>query len=130
MADDDADIRKICHLSLSAVGRWQVSLAATGKEALEKAQVESPDLILLDVMMPGIDGVTTFRCMKEIPCLANVPVILITAKIQEDELEKYMNLGLAGVIMKPFDPMQLPAQIMQLLSKHATASVQNMTPDL
>jgi len=118
MADDDADIRKICNLSLSAVGKWQVVLAATGAEAVIKAKEEAPGLILLDVMMPGVDGVTAFHQIKEIPALADVPVILITAKVQPEELEKYMSLGIAGVIMKPFDPMRLPQEIMRLLAQH------------
>jgi CheY-like chemotaxis protein len=99
MADDDADIRKICNLSLSAVGKWQVILAATGSEAVAKAKAELPGLILLDVMMPGLDGVTAFHQIKEIPALAHTPVILITAKVQPEELEKYMSLGVAGVKM-------------------------------
>jgi CheY-like chemotaxis protein len=116
MADDDADIRKICHLSLSAVGKWQVFMAANGTDAIEKAREEVPDVILLDVMMPGTDGVTAYHRMKEIPALANVPVIMITAKVQQDELDKYTSLGVAGVIMKPFDPMRLPAEVLRILS--------------
>jgi CheY-like chemotaxis protein len=122
MADDDADIRKICNLSLSAVGKWQVVLAATGAEAVTKAKEEIPSLILLDVMMPGVDGVTAFHQIKAIPSLKEIPVILITAKVQPEELEKYMSLGIAGVIMKPFDPMRLPAEIMRLLSQHYESS--------
>ena len=118
MADDDADIRKICNLSLSAVGKWQVVLAATGAEAVAKAKEEIPGLILLDVMMPGVDGVTAYHQIKEVPALKDVPVILITAKVQPEELEKYMGLGVAGVIMKPFDPMRLPGEIMRLLTQH------------
>jgi CheY-like chemotaxis protein len=102
MVDDDADIRKICHLSLTAVGKWQVVL---------------PDVILLDVMMPGMDGITAFNKLREIPALANTPVILITAKVQQHELEKYMVLGIAGVIMKPFDPMELPNLVLRLLGQ-------------
>jgi len=117
MVDDDADIRKICHLSLTAVGKWQVVLAESGPEALSKAQEELPDVILLDVMMPGMDGITAFNKLREIPALANTPVILITAKVQQHELEKYMVLGIAGVIMKPFDPMELPNQVLRLLGQ-------------
>jgi two-component system, OmpR family, response regulator len=122
MADDDADIRKICNLSLSAVGKWQVVLAATGTEAVAKAKEEVPGLILLDVMMPGLDGVTAYHQIQEIPALKDVPVILITAKVQPEELEKYMELGVAGVIMKPFDPMRLPGEIMRLLTQHYEAN--------
>jgi two-component system, OmpR family, response regulator len=93
-------------------------LASTGEEAVKKAKEEIPGLILLDVMMPGMDGVTAYYQIREIPALAKVPIILITAKVQPEELEKYMSLGVAGVIMKPFDPMRLPAEIMRLLNEH------------
>jgi CheY-like chemotaxis protein len=115
MVDDDADIRKICNVSLSSVGGWEVTLAASGPEALEKLAIQKPDVILLDVMMPGMDGPTTYAKIKELPGGADVPVILITAKVQQHELEKYTKLGVAGVIMKPFDPMTLPNQVISLL---------------
>ena len=115
MVDDDADIRKICNVSLASVGGWEVTLAASGPEALEKLAQEKPDVILLDVMMPGMDGPTTYAKIKELPGCNDLPVILITAKVQQHELEKYTKLGVAGVIMKPFDPMKLPDQVLTLL---------------
>jgi len=115
MVDDDADIRKICNVSLSSVGGWEVTLAASGPEALEKLATEKPDVILLDVMMPGMDGPTTYTKIRELPGGSDLPVILITAKVQQHELEKYTKLGVAGVIMKPFDPMTLPQQVVSLL---------------
>lgn len=116
MVDDDQDIRRICQVSLTHVGKWKVFLASSGFEALETASREKPDVILLDVMMPGMDGPTTLSKLREDPDLAAVPVILMTAKVQKHEVEKYTSLGAAGVISKPFDPMTLPAEIKRLLA--------------
>ncbi len=117
MVDDDPDIRKICRLSLASVGKWRVQLAADGLEALELAAKERPDVVLLDVMMPGMDGPTTLSKLREIPSMVDVPVILMTAKVQTHEVEKYLNLGALGVIAKPFDPMTLPDQIKSLVEQ-------------
>lgn len=117
MVDDDPDIRKICRLSLSSVGKWRVQLASDGIEALELASKERPDLVLLDVMMPGMDGPTTLGKLREIPWMVDVPVILMTAKVQTHEVEKYLELGALGVIAKPFDPMTLPDQIKTLVAE-------------
>jgi CheY-like chemotaxis protein len=115
MVDDDADIRKICNISLSSVGKWKVSLASSGAEGLALAD-SMPDVILLDVMMPGMDGLTTLYRLKENPKTTNIPVILMTAKAQQHEVEKYLSLGALGVIRKPFDPMTLPADILKVLN--------------
>lgn len=117
MVDDDPDIRKICSLSLRSVGNWRVQLASDGIEALELAAKERPDLVLLDVMMPGMDGPTTLAKLREIPWMVDVPIILMTAKVQTHELEKYRDLGALGVIAKPFDPMTLPDQIKTLVEE-------------
>ncbi|WNZ62157.1 response regulator [Myxococcus sp. MxC21-1] len=111
LVDDEDDIRTIGNLSLSRVGGWQTVLAASGAEALEKARTEKPDLILLDVMMPGMDGPTTFGRLRAEASTAHTPIIFMTAKIQKQEVARYLELGALGVIGKPFDPMTLPQEI-------------------
>ncbi|QDE93786.1 hypothetical protein BHS06_35075 [Myxococcus xanthus] len=115
LVDDEDDIRTIGNLSLSRVGGWQTVLAASGAEALEKARTEKPDLILLDVMMPGMDGPTTFGRLRAEESTAHTPIIFMTAKIQKQEVARYLELGALGVIGKPFDPMTLPQEIRKLV---------------
>ncbi|NVJ10206.1 response regulator [Myxococcus sp. AM001] len=115
LVDDEEDIRTIGNLSLSRVGGWQTVLAASGAEALEKARAEQPDLILLDVMMPGMDGPTTFGRLRAEEATAHTPIIFMTAKIQKQEVARYLELGALGVIGKPFDPMTLPQEIRKLV---------------
>ncbi len=115
LVDDEDDIRTIGNLSLSRVGGWQTVLAASGAEALEKARTEKPDLILLDVMMPGMDGPTTFGRLRAEASTAHTPIIFMTAKIQKQEVARYLELGALGVIGKPFDPMTLPQEIRELV---------------
>ena len=116
MVDDDADIRRIGHVSLAKVGKWEVALASSGTEAIDMALREQPDLILLDVMMPGLDGPSTLTKLKADPDTAGIPVIFMTAKVLTEEVEQYMALGAQGVVMKPFDPMTLPDQIRRILN--------------
>lgn len=113
MVDDDPSILLIAEISLKQVGRWNVVTANSGLKALELGPEYKPDVILLDVMMPGMDGPTTFKKLRE--NLGDTPVIFMTAKVQSSEVESYCQLGAAGVITKPFDPMTLPAEIQQIL---------------
>lgn len=92
---------------------------SSGFEALEKGPQFFPDIILMDVMMPELGGVDTCQKMKEIPNLQNVPVIYMTAKAQTREMQSLMDTGAIGVITKPFDPMSLPAQILDLVATNA-----------
>ena len=115
MVDDDATIRKVAAISLSRVGKFNVALAGSGSEALTIAEEFKPDVILLDVMMPGMDGPTTFRRLRERQESAATPIIFMTAKVQIQEIEVYTKLGAAGVITKPFNPMTLSAEIRQIL---------------
>ncbi len=115
LVDDEDDIRTVGNLSLSRVGGWQTVLASSGAEAVKKAAAERPDLILLDVMMPGMDGPTTLGQLRAQEATAKTPVIFMTAKIQKQEVARYLELGAVGVIGKPFDPMTLPAEIKKLL---------------
>jgi two-component system OmpR family response regulator len=115
LVDDEEDIRTIGFWSLSRVAGWQTVLAASGAEAVEKAAAELPDLILLDVQMPGLDGPTTFGRLREHALTARIPVIFMTAKIQKQEVARYLALGAAGVVGKPFNPMTLPSEIQKQL---------------
>ena len=116
LVDDEEDIRTIGQLSLGRVGGWQTVMAASGAEALTKAAAEQPDLILLDVMMPDLDGPTTFGLLRAQDATAKIPIIFMTAKVQKHEVARYMELGAVGVIHKPFDPMALPSEIRRLLA--------------
>jgi CheY-like chemotaxis protein len=90
-------------------------LASSGVEAVTKAASERPDIILLDVQMPGLDGPTTFSRLRAQEATATMPIIFMTAKIQKQEVARYLELGALGVISKPFDPMTLPSEIKKLL---------------
>ncbi len=117
LVDDEEDLRRIGKLGLGAVGKWQVVLAVSGEEALEKAREAQPDLVLLDVLMPGIDGPTTCERLKADPATRDIPVIFLTANTQPHEIDRYLALGARGVIRKPFDPMNLAAEIRRLLGE-------------
>lgn len=117
MVDDDANIRRITQLVLTRVVSWEVKLASSGKEALGILTDYQPDLILLDVMMPGMDGPTTLSAIKQTYGNAAPPVIFMTAKALKAEVDLYLNLGSAGVITKPFDPKSLPDEIYSILRK-------------
>ena len=109
LVDDDDNIRTIAELSLE--DDFHVDLASSGQEAIDIAMVRPPDLILLDVMMPGLDGKATFGKFKEIPSLSAIPVVFMTAKVLTHEIDFYLELGAAGVISKPFDPMTLAEEV-------------------
>ena len=115
IVDDDEDIRTVSALAARRIGKWDVMVAATGEEALDRARTEQPDVILLDVMMPGTDGPTTLTKLREHPATAAIPVIFLTAKAQKQEVERYMALGAAGVIVKPFDVMKLADEVRRLV---------------
>ncbi len=109
--DDEYDIRAVAEVALKAVGGWRVSTAASGSEGLTKAIAEQPDVILLDVMMPDMDGITTFRELQNNPVTNSIPVILLTAKAQASDQRRFVELGVAAIITKPFKAMKLPGQI-------------------
>jgi CheY-like chemotaxis protein len=115
LVDDEADIRLIAEISLSHLGGWQVIQAGSGREALDLALQAQPDLILLDVMMPGMDGPTTLEKLREQEDGRATPVIFMTAKVQKTEVDRLLSLGVRGLIPKPFDPMTLPADIRNIL---------------
>lgn len=113
--DDEIDVGFIISTSLEEFETWKVLLANSAKEGLTLAQTEHPDAILLDVMMPEMDGITLFHCLKSEPKTQAIPVIFMTAKVQNSDLEKFSSLGVAGVISKPFDPLTLVEQITEIL---------------
>jgi CheY-like chemotaxis protein len=109
--EDEPDIQTVARLSLESLGGFTLEVCSSGEEALAKAPLFGPDLILLDVMMPGMDGPTTLQRLREVPSLAAVPVIFMTAKAQPQEIQHFKELGALGVITKPFDPMALPSEV-------------------
>jgi two-component system OmpR family response regulator len=113
--EDDPDLRAVAEIALQDIGGFKTAIFESGPEALKKAAEFDPELILLDVMMPGMDGITTMLELRKIDSLETVPVIFITTKCQESDIDKYQALGALGVIPKPFDPIQLPIQITGLL---------------
>ena len=113
--DDDADIRSIASMSLSRVGGMDVIEAASGGEGVRKAREGGPDVILLDMMMPGMDGLETLAALLSQPATAGTPVIFLTAKAARGEIERLTDLGAAGVLIKPFDPRTLPAEVKALI---------------
>jgi two-component system, OmpR family, response regulator len=112
--DDDADIREIVELSLSLDGGMRVTTSAGGEHALATMRSERPDLVVLDVMMPGMDGPTILTHMRSDPALERIPVIFMTAKANSQEVARYRGLSAIGVIAKPFDPMTLGNQVRTL----------------
>jgi CheY-like chemotaxis protein len=106
--DDDPTLALLTRISLERVGGFTVKTCSSGTEALAEVEAFAPDLILLDVMMPVLDGPATLQALRRLPGLADVPVIFMTAKVQGDELARYRELGAADVIGKPFDPVKLP----------------------
>ncbi|MBA3857782.1 MAG: hypothetical protein C0507_12815 [Cyanobacteria bacterium PR.3.49] len=117
LVDDDLNIRTLAQMGLEGLTDWKVELASSGAEALSKAAEIKPDLIILDVMMPGMDGPTTLGELKKVESLNDIPVIFMTAKAQTHEVELYQKMGAKGIITKPFDPMSLPDDIQGILSK-------------
>ena len=115
IVDDDDAIREVAQTSLELVGGWQVDCASSGADALSIARQNQPDAILLDVMMPAMDGPTTFGRLQADPRTRSIPVVLLTAKVQGSERRRWESLGVAGVLAKPFDPMTLPKEVAELL---------------
>jgi two-component system OmpR family response regulator len=115
--DDEADILEVAQLALETVGGYQVTCLNSGVEAVAKAEGIKPDLILLDVMMPLLDGPSTYAALRKIATLDRVPIIFMTARVQPKEVQKYLELGAAGVTAKPFDAMALASQLQTMWEK-------------
>ncbi|WP_457281712.1 response regulator [Polaromonas sp. P5_D5] len=112
--EDEPDIRMVAQMALEAVGGFTVIACASGQEALDAAPGAGADLLLLDVMMPGMDGPSTLKGLRALPATADTPVIFMTAKVQAAEVAVYKGLGAMEVIPKPFDPMELSSQIQRI----------------
>lgn len=115
LIDDEDDIREVASLTLEATAGWEVMTASSGAEGIRMAEAERPEAIVMDVMMPGMDGPTTFREMQKNPAVADIPVLLLTAKVQGVDQRRFSDLGVAAVLFKPFDPMTLAQQISDIL---------------
>lgn len=111
LVEDEPDIQAVAKLALEMVGGFSVKICSSGEEAVREAVAFAPDMILLDVMMPGMDGPTTMQRLRQLPELATVPVAFMTAKVQPAEVSHYKSLGALDVIAKPFDPMTLASQV-------------------
>ena len=112
--EDQPDIRLVAKMALEVVGGFTVVACASGQEALDCAPDARADLLLLDVMMPGMDGPSTLQALRKLPATAHTPVVFMTAKVQAAEVALYKALGALEVISKPFDPMKLSEQLRQV----------------
>ena len=115
LVDDEPDVRAVARLSLEHVGGWQVLEADGGLAAVELAQRELPDAVVLDVMMPGTDGPETYRLLQADPRTAAIPVVMLTARVDRAEREQWLAMGVRAVLAKPFDPMRLAADVAGVL---------------
>lgn len=113
--DDEDDIREVAALSLESIAGWDVVMASSGAQGLARAIEHQPDAILLDVMMPGMDGPSTFRELRANPATAKIPILLLTAKVQSSDQRRFADLGVEAVLFKPFDPLTLSDQIADVL---------------
>lgn len=111
IVDDEDDIREVAKVSLETMAGWEVIQANCGREGLAAAARESPDAILLDVMMPDMDGPTTFQCLQRQETTRGIPVILLTAKVRSADRSRFADLGVKAVISKPFDPLTLADEV-------------------
>jgi CheY-like chemotaxis protein len=115
LVDDEENIREVASMSIELTHDWEVTTACNGKDALAKAVAVRPDVILLDVMMPEMDGPTTVAALRSRPETRSVPVILLTAKVQAADKRRFTQLDIQGVMAKPFDPMTLASEIASIM---------------
>lgn len=114
MIEDEPDIRTVAELALEAIGGFELTACESGQQALEQIGECQPQLIVLDVMMPGMDGPATLKAIRCLPGHAETPAVFMTAKVQSDEVQGYLAQGAVGVIPKPFDPLTLADQIREI----------------
>ena len=112
--EDEPDLRTLAKLALETLGGFTVELCASGEEALDRALAFRPDLILLDVVMPGMDGRETLAALRAAAGLSAIPVVFMTAKNREEDIAEFRALGAVGFIPKPFDPVTLSATVRQI----------------
>ena len=111
IVDDEDDIREVAQVSLELVGQYEVLTASSGRDGVARARTAQPDAILLDVMMPDLDGPGTLAQLRADPATRDIPVVFLTAKTQQAERARLAELGAAGILVKPFDPLKLPGEI-------------------
>lgn len=114
LVEDEPDIQEVAKLSLESFGDFSVHICSSGKDAIKKAPDIMPDLIILDMMMPVMDGLTTLKLLREDEKLQHIPVIFMTAKAQSNEMKRYIDSGAIGAISKPFDPLKLVTEIKEI----------------
>ena len=112
--EDDEDIQRIVRMSLERIGKMTVEVCSDPLKAIDAITAFGPQMVMLDWMMPGMDGPTLFKKMKEVPATASLPVVFITAKASKKELDELRELGAAGTLSKPFTPKDLPEQLRQI----------------
>jgi len=117
MVEDDPDIQSVASFALEAVGGFQVAVCSSGPQALEQVEGFAPDLLLLDVMMPGMDGPTLLEFLRARPSTAHLPIVFMTAKAQPHEVEGYKSLGALDVVTKPFSPMILSDTLLAIWNR-------------
>lgn len=120
LVEDELDIQMVASMALEDIGGFEVEVCSCGAEALQRAPVYLPQLVLLDIMMPGLDGLATFAAMAEDPRLRDIPVIFMTARAQLPEMEEYRASGAIDVIVKPFDAMTLADTVKTIWQRHWT----------
>ncbi|WP_426209948.1 response regulator [Massilia sp. TWP1-3-3] len=119
--EDDLHVRTTAKLVMEVIGKFDVRDCSSGREALLAARDFAPDLILLDVLMPELDGVTTLAMLRRMPHLAHVPALFVTGLTSEADIARYMDAGAIGVIPKPVLPMRLTGQLHSMWNKHEAA---------
>ncbi len=122
IVEDELDIQLVVRFSLERLGHFQLAVASSGEEAVAVAAQFQPQLILLDVMMPGLDGIATLGQLRRVPGLADTPVVFVTARSQAHEVAEYESLGALDVIVKPFDPIGLADRLVSLWDRHCVAA--------
>ncbi|PSB23932.1 response regulator [Stenomitos frigidus] len=113
--DDEETIQTVVQFGIRMTAGWDVLSASSGAQGIQTAQAEAPDVILLDVMMPDMDGIATLKALQSHPGTEQIPVIFLTAKAQTSEKYQFNRLGVSGVITKPFNSLDLPEQIAKIL---------------
>lgn len=113
--DDEETIQTVVQFGIRMTAGWDVLTASSGMQGIQTAQAELPDVILLDVMMPDMDGIATLKALQSQPETEQIPVIFLTAKAQTSEKRQFNHMGVGGVITKPFNSLDLPAQIAKIL---------------
>lgn len=117
-AEDESDIREIIKISLEDIGGFDVKYCVDGFDAVETAKKSKPDLLLLDVMMPKMDGPSALKEIRKLPGYEKMPAVFMTAKVQTDEVAAYFSMGILDVINKPFDPMMLAKKLQEIWETH------------